>query len=213
MALGEKITRLRKEHQLSQEAFAEQFNVTRQTVSNWENEKSSPDLEMIINISETFNISVDELLKDTPPAERIPDPTIRPKNKAWLLAFLVVALIVFLTFITLNKGKVVNYQLQDERTVTLNKTDTETSIATGHFSIAKDGIATLKIAGTSDSGNLTVRIIHNGTKETVYQKTSDNFSEQQRLTLTKGTYNIQITANEVQEQVLSVTYDVSVKGS
>lgn len=48
MTLGNNIKRIRKEAKLSQEDFAEKFCVTRQTVSNWENSKSYPDLETII---------------------------------------------------------------------------------------------------------------------------------------------------------------------
>ena len=61
MNIGEQINNLRKKHGLSQDDFANLFNVSRQTVSNWENGKSYPDLEMIIKISDYFKISVDEL--------------------------------------------------------------------------------------------------------------------------------------------------------
>ena len=44
MQLGQTIQKIRKENHLTQEEFAEIFHVTRQTVSNWENEKSYPDL-------------------------------------------------------------------------------------------------------------------------------------------------------------------------
>ena len=43
MQLGQAIAQIRKERGLTQEAFAKMYNVTRQTVSNWENEKSYPD--------------------------------------------------------------------------------------------------------------------------------------------------------------------------
>ena len=63
MHIGDQINHLRKKNGLSQDAFAEIFHISRQTVSNWENGKSYPDLEMIIQISNYFEISVDELLK------------------------------------------------------------------------------------------------------------------------------------------------------
>ena len=40
------------------------FHVTRQTVSNWENEKSYPDLQILIDISNRFDISLDVLIKE-----------------------------------------------------------------------------------------------------------------------------------------------------
>lgn len=64
MNIGEQINNLRKQHGLSQDDFANLFNVSRQTISNWENGKSYPDLEMIIKVSDYFKISIDELLKN-----------------------------------------------------------------------------------------------------------------------------------------------------
>ena len=64
MNLGKRLVEIRKEKNMSQEEFAELFNVTRQTVSNWENLKSYPDIETLIRISNTFNISLDVLLKE-----------------------------------------------------------------------------------------------------------------------------------------------------
>jgi transcriptional regulator with XRE-family HTH domain len=51
MQLGQAIAQIRKERGLTQEAFAKMYNVTRQTVSNWENEKSHPDLSTLVKIS------------------------------------------------------------------------------------------------------------------------------------------------------------------
>lgn len=63
MELGRRITELRKANNLTQEALAERCNVTRQTISNWENGKSYPDLEMLVFISDSFDISLDALVK------------------------------------------------------------------------------------------------------------------------------------------------------
>ena len=64
MKLGQTIISIRKERKITQEEFARIFHVTRQTVSNWENEKSYPDLETLIRISEEFQISLDAMLKE-----------------------------------------------------------------------------------------------------------------------------------------------------
>ena len=48
--IGKQILSIRKEKQLTQEEFGRLFHVTRQTVSNWENEKSYPDLQMLVDI-------------------------------------------------------------------------------------------------------------------------------------------------------------------
>lgn len=57
MNIGNQILNIRKEQQLTQEEFGRLFHVTRQTVSNWENEKSYPDLQVIVDMSDRFKIS------------------------------------------------------------------------------------------------------------------------------------------------------------
>ncbi len=60
--LGNKLVKLRKENKLSQDSLADKLGVTRQTISNWELNTTKPDIVQIKNISEIFNISIDELL-------------------------------------------------------------------------------------------------------------------------------------------------------
>ena len=62
MDFGNKICKIRKDNNLTQEEFAERYNVTRQTVSSWENCKSYPDLDTLVRISDDFSISLDVLL-------------------------------------------------------------------------------------------------------------------------------------------------------
>lgn len=62
MSLGQRLIKLRKSKQLSQEEVAEKLNVTRQTVSKWETDQSSPDFDKILPLCELFEISTDELL-------------------------------------------------------------------------------------------------------------------------------------------------------
>lgn len=64
MNIGNQISNIRKEQQLTQEEFGRLFHVTRQTVSNWENEKSYPDLQILVDMSNQFEISLDTLLKE-----------------------------------------------------------------------------------------------------------------------------------------------------
>ena len=65
MTLGEKIYRLRIERGLSQEAFGEMLNVSRQSVSKWETDQSVPELDKIVAISEIFGVTTDYLLKES----------------------------------------------------------------------------------------------------------------------------------------------------
>ena len=64
MNIGNQILNIRKENQLTQEEFGKLFHVTRQTVSNWENGKSYPDLQVLVDISNQFGVSLDTLLKE-----------------------------------------------------------------------------------------------------------------------------------------------------
>ena len=54
MNIGKKIIEIRKERNMTQEDFANIFHVTRQTVSNWENEKSYPDLQTLFESAMNF---------------------------------------------------------------------------------------------------------------------------------------------------------------
>lgn len=63
MNIGEKIFELRKQKNLSQEEVADKLNVSRQTISKWETNQSTPDFDKIVPLCELFEISTDELLK------------------------------------------------------------------------------------------------------------------------------------------------------
>ena len=62
MNFDEKIIKIRKDNNLIQEEMAEKLNVSRQAISNWENKRNLPDIEMLIIIWKIFSISLDELI-------------------------------------------------------------------------------------------------------------------------------------------------------
>ena len=62
MDFGKQIKQMRLERKLTQEQLANQLGVSRQAVSNWENNKNLPDLELIIAISKLFSVSLDDLI-------------------------------------------------------------------------------------------------------------------------------------------------------
>ncbi|MBR1810412.1 MAG: helix-turn-helix transcriptional regulator [Clostridia bacterium] len=77
MSLGQRLLELRKSKQLSQEEAASRLNVTRQTISKWETDQSTPDFDKIIPICDLYGISFDALLtgrkaEDTPTAAAMP---------------------------------------------------------------------------------------------------------------------------------------------
>lgn len=63
MELGKQIKKYRNELALSQDALAEKIYVSRQTISNWENDKSYPDVNSLVLLSEVFKVSIDNLIK------------------------------------------------------------------------------------------------------------------------------------------------------
>lgn len=68
MNLADRIQTLRKTNGISQEELADKIGVSRQAVSKWESEQSSPDIEKIILLSDYFNVTTDYLLKGIEPA-------------------------------------------------------------------------------------------------------------------------------------------------
>ncbi len=62
MSIGEKISLIRKNENLSQEAFGEILGVSRQAISKWESDMSVPDIENLIIISKRFGVSVGWIL-------------------------------------------------------------------------------------------------------------------------------------------------------
>lgn len=63
MEIGKQIKKYRTDIKLSQEALAERIFVSRQTISNWENDKNYPDMKSLLLLSSLFNVSLDILVK------------------------------------------------------------------------------------------------------------------------------------------------------
>ena len=63
MELNEQIKKYRTEMNISQEELAEKIYVTRQSISNWENGKTYPDIHSLLLLSSLFGISLDQLVK------------------------------------------------------------------------------------------------------------------------------------------------------
>ena len=79
MNLGERLLNLRKKEHLSQEEVAFKLNVSRQTISKWETDQSTPDFDKIAPLCELYNITADELL--TGKKEEIKEEKIKSSNK------------------------------------------------------------------------------------------------------------------------------------
>ena len=81
MNFGEKLYELRKSKNLSQEEVADKLNVTRQTVSKWETNQSTPDFDKKIPLCELFEISTEELLTGKTGEEKNNNINVENENK------------------------------------------------------------------------------------------------------------------------------------
>ena len=93
--IGKFIKKIRLENNLTQKQLADTLGVTYQAVSKWENGKNIPDIELLKEISERFNINIDEILN----GEKNP----KKKNNYLYLFLIPVVLIIIVLFIFLNK--------------------------------------------------------------------------------------------------------------
>ncbi|KHD44796.1 helix-turn-helix domain-containing protein [Streptococcus hongkongensis] len=109
MDIGKKLKSARNDNHLTQEKVSELMQVSRQTISNWENGKSYPDVISIIILSDLYHISLDELLKeDIEMIQHIEESTnIVKSNKKlilsiFLLIFIFLILMILATFFETN---------------------------------------------------------------------------------------------------------------
>lgn len=104
MDIGNKIKQLRERHDLSQVEFAEIFHVSRQTVSNWENNKNYPDMDTLKEISDKFEVSFDKLLKEDVELIREIDNAKKKAGKVkWLVLAAAILAVVIVVCIILPK--------------------------------------------------------------------------------------------------------------
>lgn len=103
MEIGKKLKNARIEAGLTQEKAAEKIDVSRQTISNWENEKSYPDIISVIALSDLYSVSLDELLKgDQKMAEHLEESTNVVKSNRKLTGAILLNIILMILLIALN---------------------------------------------------------------------------------------------------------------
>lgn len=103
MERGKKLKNARIEAGLTQEKAAEKIDVSRQTISNWENEKSYPDIISVIALSDLYSVSLDELLKgDQKMAEHLEESTNVVKSNKKLTGAILLNIILMILLIALN---------------------------------------------------------------------------------------------------------------
>ena len=103
MEIGKKLKNARIEAGLTQEKAAEKIDVSSQTISNWENEKSYPDIISVIALSDLYSVSLDALLKgDQKMAEHLEESTNVVKSNKKLTGAILLNIILMILLIALN---------------------------------------------------------------------------------------------------------------
>ncbi len=103
MEIGKKLKSARIQKGFTQEAVAEKIQVSRQTISNWENEKSYPDIMSVVSLSDLYEISLDELLKgDKCMLEHLEESTDIVKSNKKLAVTAIANIVLFLTLVLLS---------------------------------------------------------------------------------------------------------------
>lgn len=103
MEIGKKLKDARMRSGFTQESVAEKVNVSRQTISNWENEKLYPDIISVIELSNLYSISLDELLKgDEKMMEHLEESTNVVKSTRKLIGAILLNIITVILLITLS---------------------------------------------------------------------------------------------------------------
>jgi len=97
MSLGERLLELRKSKHLSQEELAYKLDVTRQTISKWETDQSTPDFDKIMPLCELYGITSDELLTGLKKEEEVKESNSNEvSNKSKRLGLVISIFLFFL---------------------------------------------------------------------------------------------------------------------
>lgn len=103
MEIGKKLKDARIKSGLTQEKVSEEIQVSRQTISNWETEKSYPDIVSVIKLSDLYKVSLDELLKgDKKMIDHLNESTNIVKSNKKLIIAILANVFLLIAFILLN---------------------------------------------------------------------------------------------------------------
>lgn len=94
--LSNNLKSIRKSRKITQEALASKLNVTRQTISKWENGQSVPDAESLTQIAEILDIPVQELLGEEVKENKTAGFKEKPTERKYLKIILTIILIIMM---------------------------------------------------------------------------------------------------------------------
>ena len=147
MNIGSRIKTLRLDYGLSQEELGEKLHVTRQTVSNWENDKNYPDLSTLVQIAELFDVTIDEMIKDDADFVQENDAykIYAVKSRRWIrgLLFSIVLICLLIFAYVTAKTELEIWETWDTSQSTYELEDGEVLYTSTHFD--KNGLAPIRI--------------------------------------------------------------------
>ncbi len=92
--ISKNIKKLRVERNLTQDALAEKMFVTRQAISNWENDKTKPDIEALEKLAQAFGVDIEEIIYGEKKKEIISDDKTKEKNRMKIILAVVGCLFI-----------------------------------------------------------------------------------------------------------------------
>ena len=97
MTFGEKLKKLRRDNQLTQEELADKIYVTRTAISKWETDKGFPDIDNLKQISNLFGVTIDELISDND----IENKRLLDEKRARLMYYIAIGFVALATLCSL----------------------------------------------------------------------------------------------------------------
>ncbi|AQW21202.1 transcriptional regulator [Lentilactobacillus curieae] len=101
MNVSEKIKMCRKQKNMTQLDLSKQLHVSRKTISGWETDRNSPDMNSLIKMSELFGISMDDLLIDTKglPAVLEQEKQLKQKQRFFNISYCLCIILLIFSYI------------------------------------------------------------------------------------------------------------------
>jgi len=132
MDLGKKILELRKKENLSQEQLAEKMNVTRQTISKWELNETSPDIKQAKELSKIFKVSLDDLT-DNDVSSILVEKVSNTEKLAGIIIKILKALgIIFLVILVIDVISLILFSALKTTTITKESAKVEMNCVKGN---------------------------------------------------------------------------------
>ena len=132
MSLGNKILELRKKSNLSQEQLAEKMNVTRQTISKWELNETTPDIKQARELSKLFKVSLDDLTDNDVKSILVEKVSNTEKLAGIIIKILKVLGIIFLVILIIDVISLITFSILRTTTITKESTQVEMNCVKGN---------------------------------------------------------------------------------